>query len=62
MTYYVTYKITANYIATVNAENLKDAKRFAKDSWYEAEFGDAVDIDGEQICVEDEDGNILWEK
>lgn len=50
MKYYVTYKIDARYIAEVEAENIEDAKKKAED------------IDGEQIIVEDNNGDYVWEK
>lgn len=62
MKYYITYKIDARYIAKVEANNLEEAKEKAEDKYMSADFGSATDIDGEQIIVEDENGNYLWEK
>ena len=62
MTYYVTYKIDARYIAEVEADNLEEAKNKALDKYQDADFGEAVDIDGEAIIVENERGNFIWEK
>lgn len=62
MKYYVTYKIDARYIAEVEAENIEEAKKKAEGKFLDANFGDAEDIDGEAIIVEDENGNYVWEK
>lgn len=62
MKYYVTFKLDARYIAGVDAENIEDAKSKALEAFQEADFGDAEDIDGEEVVVEDEKGNFVWEK
>ena len=62
MKYYVTFKVDARYIAGVDAENIEDAKSKALEAFQEADFGDAEDIDGEAVVVEDEKGNYVWEK
>ena len=62
MKYYVTFKVDARYIAGVDAENIEDAKSKALEAFQEADFGDAEDIDGEAIVVEDEKGNYVWDK
>lgn len=62
MKYYVTYKIDARYIAEVEAENLEEAKKKAEDKFLDADFGEAEDIDGEAIIIEDENGDYIWEK
>lgn len=62
MRYYVTYKIDARYIAEVEADSIEEAMKKAEDKYMDADFGDAEDIDGEQVCVEDEDENYVWEK
>lgn len=62
MKYYVTYKIDARYIAEIEAENIEEAKKKAEGKFLDANFGDAEDIDGEAIIVEDENGNYVWEK
>ena len=61
-TYYVTYRIDARYVATVDAEDQAEALKKANDEWYGADFGEATDIDGEAIIMEDENGNYVWEK
>jgi phosphomannomutase len=60
MKYYVTYAISAYYVAEVEADSLEEAREKAGDKYYEADFGDATDIDADQVIVEDEDDNILW--
>ena len=62
MKYYVTYKIDARYIAEVEANDLNEAMIIAKGKYYDADFGEATDIEGEEIFVEDENGNFIWEK
>ena len=62
MKYFVTFKVDARYVAEVEAENLEDAKRKATESFSDADFGAAEDINGEEIIVEDADGNYVWEK
>lgn len=62
MTYYVSYKIDARYIAEVEADSLEEAMEKAKESYMDADFGAAKDIDGEPIVVEDESGNFVWER
>ena len=62
MTYYVTYKIDARFIAEVEADSVEEAKEKAAEQFSDADFGKAEDIDGEPIIVEDEKGNFIWEK
>ena len=62
MKYYVTYKIDARYIAEVEAENIEEAKKKAEGKFLDADFGEAEDIDGEIIIVEDNNGDYVWEK
>lgn len=62
MKYYVTYKIDARYIAEVEAENVEEAKKKAEGKFLDADFGEAEDIDGEAIIVEDNNGDYVWEK
>ena len=62
MKYYVTYKIDARYIAEVEAENIEDAKKKAEVKFWDANFGEVEDIDGEAIIVEDNNGDYVWEK
>ena len=60
--YYVTFKLDARYIAHVRAKNKEEALKKAEDKYINADFGEATDIDGEPIIVEDEKGNFVWEK
>jgi hypothetical protein len=62
MKYYVTYKIDARYIAEVEAENIEEAKKKAESQFMDADFGEAEDIDGEAIIIEDNNGDYVWEK
>lgn len=62
MKFYVTYKIEARYVAKVEADNLEEAIKKAESEYLDADFGVAEDIDGEQVIVEDEKGNFVWEK
>ena len=62
MKYYITYKIEARYIAEVEVDNLEEAMKKAELEYLDANFGEAGDIDGEMIVVEDEKGNFVYEK
>lgn len=62
MKYYVTYKVEARYITEVEANSIKEARRKASEEFCDADFGVAEDINGEDIIVEDEDGNYVWER
>ena len=62
MKFYVTSKIEARYVAEVEADNIEEALEKANHKFMDADFGAAEDIESEQIVVEDEDGNYVWEK
>ena len=62
MKHYVTYEITAKYVAEVEADNTDDAIALANKKFSEADFGEASDIDGEAIIVENENNDTVWEK
>ena len=62
MKYYITYKIESRYVAEVEADNLEQAMKKAESEYLDADFGEAEDIDGEMIAVEDEKRNLVWEK
>lgn len=62
MKYWVTYKVEARYIAEVEADDIEEAKKKAESEYIDADFGEAEDINGEPIMVENENGNYLWEK
>ena len=59
--YYVTYKIDARFIAKVEAKSIEDALEEAVAAFESANFGEAEDIDGEPIVIEDEKGDYVWE-
>ena len=60
--YYVKFKVEARYVVEVEADNIKQAKEEAEYQFFDADFGEAEDIDGEIINVEDEEGNFLFEQ
>lgn len=63
MKYYVTFAVDGRYVAEVEADNLRDAKYEAIDSYGNADFGELRDIiNAEMIMVEDESGAYVWEK
>ena len=61
MKYYVTYRIEARYVAEVEADSLEEAMDKAEAEYIDADFGEAEDISGHEVLVEDEKGNYLWE-
>jgi hypothetical protein len=60
--YYVTYKIEARYVAAVEAESLEEARKKAEEMYENTDFGEMECIAGDQIMIEDEDGNYVWER
>lgn len=62
MKFYVTHKLEARYVVGVEAQNLEEAMKKADDKFSDADFGEAQDIDGVIITVEDEQGNYVYEK
>ena len=62
MNYYVKYKLEAYYEAEVEAENVEEARKLADEKFFDADFGDAVNIEGEDIYVENQDGDYVWER
>lgn len=55
--YYVDIKFTAYYSIDIEAENDEEAKRIAREKWYNAKFGEEInDIDELSSRVEREDG------
>ena len=55
MTLRVTYKIDARYDVVVeDVNNVEEAIRKANEHFYDADFGEARDIDGEVIIVVNE--------
>ena len=61
MKFYVTHRITARYISEVEADNVQEALTKSNEKFSEADFGEATDIDGEAVNVENESGKRLWE-
>ena len=61
-TYYVTYKVEARYVAKVKAKSLAEAREEAASKYFDADFGEAYDIDGKPITVENENGDFIWEQ
>lgn len=61
MKYIVGYRFSARYRAEVEAESLEDALELADEEYGEADFGEAEDIDGRAVFVEDEDGNRIMD-
>ena len=62
MKYYITYSVDERYIAEVEADSIEEALREAECLYMDADFGEACDIDGEAIIVEDKNGNFVWER
>ena len=60
MKYYVSFSVQASYTAAVDAPTLEEAKEKAWDKYYEANFGDAFDIDARMELVESEHGRCCW--
>ncbi len=55
MRYFVTFDVKAYYTVEVEAEDDREAIRFAEQDFYDADFGEANDIDGEIIKIELDD-------
>ena len=62
MKYYVEYKIEARYMTEVEANSLEEAKQKADGKFFDANFGEAYEIDGVIAFVENEVGNYLYER
>ena len=62
MTYDVTFKVEARFEASVDADSIEEAMQKAQGRFADADFGETVDIEGEPIIIEDENGDYLWEK
>ena len=62
MKFYVTYKVEGRYVAEVEASSIEEAKIKSTSNFIDADFGVLSDIEGEDIIIEDEEGNYLWEK
>ena len=62
MTYFVTFKVEARFVVSIDAEDIESALDEARNRFTDADFGEAEDIEGEPIIVENEAGNYVWEK
>lgn len=65
MKHFVTFRLDARFVAKVDTKNPKDIEEIKKKAvqvFESTDFGEAEDIDGEPIIIEDEDGNYIWEK
>jgi hypothetical protein len=60
--FWVTFRVDARYVVEVEAETKDEALQIAQEKFSDANFGDASDVDGEAIIVEDENGVFVWEK
>lgn len=61
MKYYVTYQITAQYTAEVEADNLDEALKKANLKQNEEDFGVAEDVQG-KIMYAESDSNDFWHR
>ena len=62
MVYYVTFAVDARFVAEIEANDIEEAIDLATDRFCDADFGDAEDIEGDAIIVENESGNFVWER
>lgn len=60
--YYVTYKVDARYVVQVNAHSIEEAIEKSKSKFLDTDFGKAEDVDGDAVIVEDQNGDIVWER
>lgn len=60
--YFVRMKIDARYTTEVEADSIEEAKEKAEENFSNADFGEASDIDGDVVVIEDPDGNYVYEK
>lgn len=61
MEYIINYKIDARFHAAVEADSLEDAKKSALQRFYDADFGEAEDVNAEYISAEDAYDNFIEE-
>lgn len=57
--YAVTFKIDATYTTEVYATSLEEAEKLAAQNFSDADFGEAENIDGDIIAIDDADGNRI---
>ena len=62
MKFYVTYKVEGRYVAEVDASSIEEARIKSTSNYIDADFGVLSDIEGEDIIIEDENGNFVWER
>lgn len=62
MKYFVKYLVSARYTAEVDANSYEEAKKLSATKFSEANFGEAEDIDGKIVAVENDKGIYVWEK
>ena len=55
MTYYVTFKIDARFVAGVEADSLEEARKKAEEAFSDADFGEAI-----RPCAEENPNAIRW--
>lgn len=60
MEYTVEFTVTGRYKATVFGEDFDDAKDKAIEKFYDADFGELTDIEGDTYSCEDEKGRITY--
>lgn len=60
--YYVTLRVDARYQTEVQAENVEEAKEKAMSNWFDADIGDLEETEGEIVCVENEEGDFVYEE
>ena len=60
MTYTIGFNVHGVYFATVEAENAEEAKMLAEQEYYNADFGELSDIDGEAYTADDENDNRTY--
>lgn len=60
-TYYVTVKISGEYVAEVEASSFEEAKEKAIDAFYDADFGEAGEINADEVCSACVDDDIFEE-
>ena len=61
--YYVNFLVDSRYIVEVESDQFDERKikQEANQKFCEADFGEASDVDGSILSIEDEAGNTIWE-
>lgn len=60
--YWVTMRIEGRYVVGVHADNIEDARIKATEEYWVADFGELEVVDGEEIIIEDSNGDFVWER